>query len=369
MKSSCICLALTAHVDAGKTTLSESILLNSGVIRKAGRVDHGDSFFDHEKEERERGITIFSKQALFSVHGKQFVLMDTPGHVDFSAEMERVLSVLDYAVLIISAPDGLHGHDLTLWKLFKTWEIPVFVFVNKMDQPGADREKVLRELSRRFGSGFVDFSAGPDDFEESVAVLDDRLTERYLETGEVTASDICRLVLERKLFPCCFGSALRNEGVDRFLDVLSSYTVYREFPDSFSAKVFKISRDSRGNRLTHLRVTGGMLRPKDTVRVFGLHESSMPEEPDGATDEKTDQILMLNGGRSEQLQEAAAGMVVAVSGLKSSAAGGCLGEYLPGERPMMVPLFAYGPRSREFAGVLENSDVSNKIFAILSGKK
>ena len=340
MKSSCICLALTAHVDAGKTTLSESILLNSGVIRKAGRVDHGDSFFDHEKEERERGITIFSKQALFSVHGKQFVLMDTPGHVDFSAEMERVLSVLDYAVLIISAPDGLHGHDLTLWKLFKIWEIPVFVFVNKMDQPGADREKVLRELSRRFGSGFVDFSAGPDDFEESVAVLDDRLTERYLETGEVTASDICRLVLERKLFPCCFGSALRNEGVDRFLDVLSSYTVYRELPDSFSAKVFKISRDSRGNRLTHLRVTGGMLRPKDTVRVFGLHESSMPEEPDGATEEKTDQILMLNGGRSEQLQEAVAGMVVAVSGLKSSAAGGCLGEYLAGERPVMVPLFS-----------------------------
>ena len=340
MKSSCICLALTAHVDAGKTTLSESILLNSGVIRKAGRVDHGDSFFDHEKEERERGITIFSKQALFSVHGKQFVLMDTPGHVDFSAEMERVLSVLDYAVLIISAPDGLHGHDLTLWKLFKTWEIPVFVFVNKMDQPGADREKILRELNRRFGSGFVDFSAGPDDFEESVAVLDDRLTERYLETGEVTASDICRLVLERKLFPCCFGSALRNEGVDRFLDVLSSYTVYRELPDSFSAKVFKISRDSRGNRLTHLRVTGGMLRPKDTVRVFGLHESSMPEEPDGATEEKTDQILMLNGGRSEQLQEAAAGMVVAVSGLKSSAAGGCLGEYLAGERPVMVPLFS-----------------------------
>ena len=139
MKSSCICLALTAHVDAGKTTLSESILLNTGVIRKAGRVDHGDSFFDHEKEERERGITIFSKQALFTVGGQRFILMDTPGHVDFSAEMERVLSVLDYAVLIISAPDGLHGHDLTLWKLFKTWRIPVFLFINKMDQPGADR--------------------------------------------------------------------------------------------------------------------------------------------------------------------------------------------------------------------------------------
>ncbi|MBQ9421084.1 MAG: TetM/TetW/TetO/TetS family tetracycline resistance ribosomal protection protein [Lachnospiraceae bacterium] len=345
MKSSCICLALTAHVDAGKTTLSESILLNTGVIRKAGRVDHGDSFFDHEKEERERGITIFSKQALFTVGGQRFILMDTPGHVDFSAEMERVLSVLDYAVLIISAPDGLHGHDLTLWKLFKTWRIPVFLFINKMDQPGADREKVLRELESRFGSGFIDFTPGKSveeqaSFDEAVAVLDDGLTETYLESGKVLVADIRRLIRERKLFPCCFGSALKNDGVGSFLDVLAAYTECREYPESFSARVFKISRDSRGNRLTHLRVTGGVLRPKDTVRIYRPLLSGGADPGDDGTEEKTDQILLPNGGRTEQLQEVAAGMVVAVSGLKSTTAGGSLGKKIDGEQPMMVPLFS-----------------------------
>ena len=347
MKSSNVCLALTAHVDAGKTTLSESILLHGGVIRKAGRVDHGDSFFDSAAEERERGITIFSKQAEVSFPAREgirtFTLLDTPGHADFSAEMERTLSVLDYAVLIISATDGVHGHDITLWKLFEIYEIPVFVFVNKMDQAGADRHRVLAELRGRFGDRFVDFTAlsiGDTDGEEraalleEIAVKDDRLTELYLETGEIPEEEICRLVRERRLCPCCFGSALRDEGVDEFIKVLTAYTREPDLPDIFSARIFKISRDSRGSRLTHIRLTGGRLKTKDTVRVYMPGAGSEPVE------EKVDQILRCSGEHFEQIQEAEAGMVVVLRGPAVTRAGGSLGQPPAGRHPLLVPLFS-----------------------------
>ena len=343
MKSSNICLALAAHVDAGKTTLSESILLHTGVIRKAGRVDHGDSFFDHAAEERERGITIFSKQAEYDLGEKHFTLMDTPGHVDFSAEMERTLSVLDYAVLIISAPDGVHGHDITLWKLFETYQIPFFVFVNKMDQPGADKDGILEELKSRFGEGFVDFtdlggreaaSAASEHVLEQIAVLDDELTESFLMSGELPPEKIQSLIRERKLFPCCFGSALKDTGIDHFLKVIEEYTEESEMPDSFSARIYKISRDSRGNRLTHVRLLGGQLKTKETVRVFA------PGAAGTAKEEKVDQILLYSGEHFEQLQEAEAGMVVALKGLAESRTGGSLGQPLSGGHPLMVPLFS-----------------------------
>ena len=343
MKNSNICLALAAHVDAGKTTLSESILLHTGVIRKAGRVDHGDSFFDHAAEERERGITIFSKQAEYVLGSKHFTLVDTPGHVDFSAEMERTLSVLDYAVLIISAPDGIHGHDITLWKLFETYQIPVFIFVNKMDQPGADKDGILDELKSRFGEGFVDFTelgsheedaAASEHVLEQIAVLDDELTESFLMSGEMPPDKIQRLIRERKLFPCCFGSALKDIGVDHFLEVIEEYTEESEMPDSFSARIYKISRDSRGNRLTHIRLLGGELKTKETIRVFA------PGSAGEAKEEKVDQILLFSGEYYEQLQDAKAGMVVALKGLAESRAGGSLGKPLPGGHPLMVPLFS-----------------------------
>ena len=370
------CIGLLAHVDAGKTTLSESILYNTGAIRKAGRVDHGDSFFDSVKEERERGITIFSKQALFKLGEKSFTLIDTPGHVDFSAEMERALSVLDYAVLIISASDGLHGHDITLWRLLKAYNVPVIVFVNKMDQQGADKVRILKILNEKFGSGFVDFSSLKEDSIstadntpenkaadiykisaalsaealEDIAVLDESAMDSFLEHGSIENGCIAGLISKRKLFPCCFGSALKNDGVNRLLSVLYSFTVPKAYGDSFAGRVYKITRDRTGRRIAHIKITGGTLRPKDIVAVHPLHKGSsndtaavsMPESSVGDADtvfEKAEQLLLFNGDSAEQLREAAAGMAVAVTGLDSAFAGAALGAEKSAGEHLLVPLF------------------------------
>ncbi|MBQ8934542.1 MAG: TetM/TetW/TetO/TetS family tetracycline resistance ribosomal protection protein [Lachnospiraceae bacterium] len=340
MKAQYYSLALLAHVDAGKTTLSESILLNTGRIRQAGRVDHGTSYLDTESEERERGITIFSKQALFDIGEKHFTLIDTPGHVDFSAEMERVLSVLDAAVLIISAPDGIHGHDLTLWKLLETYRIPVFLFINKMDQPGAEAGRVLAELEARFGAGFVDFTGfgdpeGRQRILEEAAMLDEDVLENYLETGEIGNGSLSQMLSERKLFPCLFGSALKNEGVDSLLEVTGALVPEREMPEEFGARVFKITRDGKGKRLTHIRITGGVLRPRDVIRVNR-------RGTEGPVMEKVSRIVLFSGQKAEQPEMAAAGMVVAVEGLESAGAGDTLGAETFFGETLMVPLFEAG---------------------------
>ena len=339
MKTQYYSLALLAHVDAGKTTLSESILLNTGKLRAAGRVDHGTSFLDTGKEERERGITIFSKQALFDIGEKHFTLIDTPGHVDFSAEMERALSVLDAAVLIISAPDGIHGHDITLWKLLETYRIPVFVFLNKMDQPDASAERVLQELKRRFGSGFVDFGgmkeeSRKEEILEEAAMLDEALLEEYLTNGTLEKQQLSRLVAERRLFPCCCGSALKNEGVDSLLELIGNLIPERDDPEEFGAKVFKITRDPKGKRLAHLRVTGGCLRPRDVVRVNRRGAEAVME--------KVSRILVFSGQKAEQTELAQAGMIVAAEGLDEACAGDTLGAENAYQESLMAPLFVSG---------------------------
>ncbi|MDO5140001.1 MAG: TetM/TetW/TetO/TetS family tetracycline resistance ribosomal protection protein [Eubacteriales bacterium] len=351
IKSRHYCFAITAHVDAGKTTLSESILYNTGVIRKAGRVDHGTSYFDSEKEERERGITIFSKQALFQLGEKDFTLIDTPGHTDFSAETERTLSVIDFAVMIISAPDGIHGHDLTLWRLLESYSVPVFVFVNKMDQPGTDTAEVLRKLRERLGGGFVDLTPAiryPSSVSETeltemyeqIAVLEDELTESFLETGTLKKEDIGRLIGERKLFPCCFGSALKNEGVTELLRLISEYIWENEYPEEFGARIYKISRDKKGSRLSHIRLTGGSLRTKESVSI-----RNRTGEYTG--DRKVNRILAFSGSGFKQTESAEAGMTVILDGIDNTEAGGTMGAEPAGGERLMVPLFSSDVTCRE----------------------
>ncbi len=253
-----ICAGLLAHVDAGKTTLSEALLYEGGALRKLGRVDHGDAFFDTYALERSRGITIFSKQAVMRLGEKQVTLLDTPGHADFSAEMERTLQVLDYAVLVISGTDGIQGHTRTLWNLLKRYQIPVFLFINKMDLPGTARESLMEELKERLDGNCVDFGEEREcrEFMENLAVCDERVMERYLETGRVDDGEIRELISRRKVFPCYFGSALKLIGVREFLEGFGWYTKEISYPEHFGAKVFKITRDGQGNRLTHLKITG-----------------------------------------------------------------------------------------------------------------
>ena len=253
-----ICIGITAHVDAGKTTLSEAMLFRAGALKKMGRVDHRDAFLDTFALERERGITIFSKQAEFSLPHTEVTLLDTPGHVDFSAEMERTLQVLDYAVLVISGTDGVQAHTETLWRLLARHGIPTFLFVNKMDLDGAERVLLLRELKTRLSSGVVDFG-DESTLHEELAVCDETLLERYFEQGTVADEDVVRLIRERKVFPCFFGSALRLDGVDALLDALDRRTVQPEPQADFGARVFKVARDAQGNRLTYMKITGGSL--------------------------------------------------------------------------------------------------------------
>lgn len=322
-------VGLLAHVDAGKTTLSESILYQSGAIRNLGRVDHQDAFLDTDEMERERGITIFSKQAVLTWKDTEITLLDTPGHVDFSAEMERVLQVLDCAVLVISGADGVQGHTETLWKLLTRYGIPVFLFVNKMDQEGTDCGKLLAELKSRFSEGCIDFGrveTGAEEVIEEIAVCDEQTMEEYLEKGSVAAASIRWLVAERKIFPCYFGSALHLQGVEELMNGICTYQMQKEYPAAFGAKVYKIARDGQGNRLTYLKVTGGTLKVKDVI---------------GENGDKVNQIRVYSGEKYELLSEADAGKVCAVTGLAETYPGQGLGAEKDSELPILEPVLTY----------------------------
>ena len=330
-----ICMGLLAHVDAGKTTLSESMLYLSGSIKNIGRVDNGDAFLDTFALERARGITIFSKQAEFSLGDMQVTLLDTPGHVDFSAEMERTLQVLDVAVLIISGADGVQGHTLTLWKLLKRYQIPTFIFVNKMDQPGTEREVLMQELKKRLDDNCIYFEAQSPSFLESIAMCDEILLEKYLEHGTLERTDIVKLVAERKLFPCYFGSALKLEGIKQLLRGIETYAPDRNYADVFGAKVYKIARDEQGNRLTYMKVTGGKLAVKDVLEgKEALHNAE-------GWSEKINQIRIYSGAKYETVNEVTAGTICAVTGLTKTYPGEGLGMEPASELPIMEPILTY----------------------------
>ena len=326
-----ICTGLLAHVDAGKTTLSEALLYRAGCLKKLGRVDHKDAFLDTNAMERERGITIFSKQAVLGLPDAQITLLDTPGHVDFSGEMERTLSVLDYAVLVVSGTDGVQSHTETVWKLLRRYGVPVFVFVNKMDLAGADRQAVLDQLAR-LEEGFVPFdgSLEPDAYAEALAMQSEEAMEAYLENGEVPQQLITTMVARRQVFPCLFGSALKLQGVDELLAALQEYTRQPKEAEEFAARVFKISRDEQGSRLTWLKVTGGHLRVKALLTG---------EDPDGQPwQEKADQLRVYSGAKFQAVEQAPAGTVCAVTGLTRTWAGQGLGEETAGQAPVLQPV-------------------------------
>lgn len=325
-----IVTGILAHVDSGKTTLSEALLYISGNINKLGRVDHKDSFLDNFSLERDRGITIFSKQAILNYNGAQFTLLDTPGHVDFSAETERTLQVLDYAVLVISATDGIQSHTQTLWKLLSKYGVPCFIFVNKMDLDSADKERVLNELKMKFGDGCVDFDcAGTPDFFENIAVCDEELLNKYYESESLDRKDIINAVKNRKIFPCMFGSALKLTGVDRFLKRLDEYTEMPEYGSDFAGKVYKISED-KGQRLTFLKITGGVLKVKEILKSDKNKKS-----------EKVDQIRIYSGAKFTAAEEAQAGTVCAVTGISFALPGDGLGAEKSAGTPILQPLFTY----------------------------
>lgn len=332
-----ICVGILAHVDAGKTTLSEGLLYLCGEIRKLGRVDHGNAFLDTYELERERGITIFSKQAVLKTENMEITLLDTPGHVDFSAEMERTLQVLDYAILVINGMDGVQSHTMTLWRLLARYEIPVFLFVNKMDQQGTDREGLLTDLRKRLNENCMDFgpmtaekereNSDPEEREallENLSMCEETLLETYLETGELEHGEICRLIAERKAFPCWFGSALKMQGVQEFLKGLESYTLSRKYPEEFGAKVFKIARDPQGNRLTYLKITGGSLKVKTLLNG-----------------EKIDQIRIYSGAKADSVPEVQAGEICAVTGLSKTCPGQGIGIEEESRMPVLEPVLNY----------------------------
>ena len=339
-----ICAALLAHVDAGKTTLSEGMLYLSGSIRKLGRVDNKNTFLDTFELERERGITIFSKQAVLPMENMNLTLLDTPGHVDFSAEMERTLQVVDYAILIISGADGVQGHTETLWRLLARYQIPVFLFVNKMDQAGTNSADLMSELKKKLSDNCVDMvSKGEslsDETFENIAVCDEYVMEQYLENGIVSQEEICKLISGRRLFPCYFGSALKLTGVEEFMQGISDYTSCPSYPEKFGAKVYKIARDDQGNRLTYLKVTGGMLRVKDllTNRKNAGDEAVKAQE---IWEEKVNQIRIYSGMKYDLVQEAQAGTVCAVTGLSKTYPGEGLGEEKESDLPMLEPVLTY----------------------------
>ena len=338
-----ICTALLAHVDAGKTTLAEAILYLTGGIRKLGRVDHQDAFLDNFAMERARGITIFSKQAEVMLDDMEMTLIDTPGHVDFSAEMERTLQILDYAVLLISGADGVQSHVETLWRLLKKYEIPTFLFINKMDQQGTDRTSLLLELQKKLDEHCIDFSAAEDplmdgETAEAIALCEESLLEQYLETGEIRKEDAARMIARRKIFPCYFGSALKLQGVQELLDALREYSVQKEYPEKFAARVYKISRDEQGNRLTHMKIMGGSLKVKAVLRGG---------DGDEAWEEKVNQIRVCSGSSFRAVNEAQAGMVCAVTGLNHTKAGEGLGTECGVHLPVLEPVLSYQIRIPE----------------------
>jgi len=344
-------IGILAHVDAGKTTLSEAILYTTGTIRKLGRVDKKDAFLDTYALERARGITIFSKQAVFALGETNVTLLDTPGHVDFSAEMERTLQVLDYAILVINGADGVQGHTETLWRLLKRYHIPVFLFVNKMDQPGTDKEALLANIRKRLDSAVVDFTdvetesgnliytgdGDAEEFYEELAMCDEDMMESYLESGELQAEEVRHTIRERKVFPCYFGSALKLTGVEEFLKGVEIWAETPQYGGEFGAKVFKISRDDQGNRLTHMKITGGSLK----VKSFLTDDGTAGSGADDQEPEKINQIRVYSGTKFEMINEAEAGTICAVTGPAYTKPGQGYGAEKETGSPLLEPVLTY----------------------------
>ena len=327
-----IVLGILAHVDSGKTTLSEAMLYRAGVIRRLGRVDHKDAFLDTDALEKARGITIFSKQALLTAGDTDITLLDTPGHVDFSTETERTLQVLDYAVLVVSGTDGVQSHTETLWRLLRRYHVPTFVFVNKMDLPGMERQELLAQLNRRLGEGFVDFGAEQADRDEALALCDENLMDRMLDAGQLQDADLIPAIARRHVFPCWFGAALKLEGVDALLDGLDRYTRPAPALEAFGAKVFKVSQDEQGARLTWLRVTGGELKVK----------AQLTGEADGEPwAEKANQLRLYSGAKYTLAEAIGPGQVCAVTGLTKARPGEGLGAERDSDLPVLEPVLSY----------------------------
>lgn len=327
-----IVLGILAHVDSGKTTLSEAMLYRAGVTRRLGRVDHKDAFLDTDALEKERGITIFSKQALLTAGDTDITLLDTPGHVDFSTETERTLQVLDYAVLVVSGTDGVQSHTETLWRLLRRYHVPTFVFVNKMDLPGMERQELLAQLNRRLGEGFVDFGAEQADRDEALALCDENLMDRMLDAGQLQDADLIPAIARRHVFPCWFGAALKLEGVDALLDGLDRYTRPAPALEAFGAKVFKVSQDEQGARLTWLRVTGGELKVK----------AQLTGEADGEPwAEKANQLRLYSGAKYTLTEAIGPGQVCAVTGLTKARPGEGLGAERDSDLPVLEPVLSY----------------------------
>lgn len=319
-------VGILAHVDAGKTTLSECMLYLAGSIRNIGRVDHGDAFLDHDVQEKQRGITIFSKQARFTYEDMDICLLDTPGHVDFSTEMERTLQVLDYAVLVINGMDGVQSHTKTVWRLLKRHRIPVFIFVNKMDQRGTDRDMILNSLKKQLSEGCILFDRQKEEavWEEEIALQDENILEKYMEDGCIDTDAISTLINRRKVFPCYFGSALKNTGTKEFMDGLNTYTLARNFGEEFGARVFKITRDQQNNRLSHMKITGGSLKVKSILN-----------------EEKINQIRLYNGTKFQVTEEVSAGEICCVTGLEKSYIGQGFGKEYIDEELLSQPVMEY----------------------------
>ena len=345
-----IVTGILAHVDAGKTTLSEALLYATGNVRKLGRVDHGDAFLDTNTMERQRGITIFTEPAIITTPNLTLTLLDTPGHVDFSAEMERTLAVLDYAILVISGADGTQGHTETLGRLLKRYNVPTFIFVNKMDAPAADRTKLLNQLKKRFSDGCIDFTGAHDnnaalaDVMEDIAMQSETAMESYLESGTIPDETIREMIADRALFPCFFGSALKMDGIDEFVAGFERYVREPEYDSEFGAHIYKVSHDAQGNRLTWLKVTGGEFKAKTmlsgTARVGAdLGESKIDD--DGMWHEKADQVRVYSGAKFTTVDSVVAGTVCAVTGLTRTFPGAGLGKEPDGVNPVLQPVLTY----------------------------
>ena len=324
-----VVIGILAHVDAGKTTLSEGLLYVSGNIRKLGRVDNKDAYLDNYDLERARGITIFSKQAILKDNEIQITLLDTPGHVDFSSEMERTLQVLDYAILIINGADGVQGHTKTLWRLLSIYNIPVFIFVNKMDMLTANKGKLIRDIKKQLSDRCIDFSQGiNEEVNDQLAMTDEALMETFLEKGGITSGQIKDAVKSSKVFPCYFGSALKLEGISELLEGIKKYTIHPAYPDEFGARIFKIGRDEQGNRLTYMKVTGGNLKARALLT-------------NGVWEEKVNQIRIYSGEKYEAVNECEAGEICAVTGLNQTRPGEGLGFEKASPLPLIEPVMTY----------------------------
>ena len=345
-----IVTGILAHVDAGKTTLSEALLYATGNVRKLGRVDHGDAFLDTNTMERQRGITIFTEPAIITTPNLTLTLLDTPGHVDFSAEMERTLAVLDYAILVISGADGIQGHTETLWRLLKRYNVPTFIFINKMDAPAADKTKLLNQLKKRFSDGCIDFTGAHDgnaalaDVMEDIAMQSETAMESYLESGTIPDETIREMIADRALFPCFFGSALKMDGIDEFIAGFERYVREPEYDSEFGAHIYKVSHDAQGNRLTWLKVTDGEFKAKTmlsgTARIgTDLGESKIDD--DGMWHEKADQVRVYSGAKFTTVDSVVAGTVCAVTGLTRTFPGAGLGKESDGVNPVLQPVLTY----------------------------